>query len=116
MATWPPTLAQLKVDMKIADTRDDAAMALDLAAAISYVQRVLADRWNFDGTLPNLPAPVGDDLALGTLRLAARSVYRRRSPDGTVGASDIGAVRVPSTDADIERLLQTGRYAPMRFG
>lgn len=101
--------------MGINDTRDDAQMAFDLAAAVAYVARVCGDRWNFDGSRPDLPTPIGDDAWLGTLRLAARTVYRRRSPDGSLGASDIGAVRVPSTDADIERLLQTGRYAPMRF-
>ena len=105
--------------MGIDDTRDDTQMALDLDAAIAYVQRVCVDVWNFDGTRPWLPAPTDStrngDLFLGTLRVAGRTVWRRRSPDGMVGANDLGAVRVPSSDVDIERMLQTGRYSGPAF-
>lgn len=119
MSTWPPVLADLKLDMGIADTRDDTKMALDLAAAIAYVQATCADDWNFDGTKPWLALPtnvlVNGGLFLGTLRLAGRTVWRRRSPDGMVAAADLGNVRVPSSDVDIERMLGTGRYSKPLF-
>lgn len=115
MSAWPATLADLKLDIGITDTDSDAQMQLDLDAAIAYVERVLADVWNFDGTKPWLPAPIGADAYLGTLRIAGRTIYRRRSPDGMVGAADGLAIRVPSTDADIERLLQTNRYSGPMF-
>lgn len=115
MTTWPPTLTDLKLDLGVDDTRDDAQMQLDLDGAIDYVQRACADTWNFDGTKPWLPNPIGADAFLGTLRLAGRTIYRRRSPDGMVAITDMGAVRIPSSDADIERYLQTGRFSPPAF-
>lgn len=109
--SWPPTLDELKPDMGIAadDTRDDAALARMLAAAVAFVERV---RPGFDyeqDPLVNLPAPT-NDLFLGTLRLAARWHTRRRSPDGLVQMAELGSSRVPNFDPDIDRLLGIGKY------
>jgi hypothetical protein len=106
MATWPPTLADLKVELRVEDQRDDPVMARKLAAAISYVERVKAD--------PDLgyfvpPHDVGS-LVEGTLLLASRLYARRNSPDGLVAMGELGSTNVPGFDADIDRALEIGRY------
>lgn len=114
MSTWPPTLADLKSDMGVTDDRDDDRLAMVLAAAVAFVQRV-RPRFDYTGdALAGLPAPT-DDLWLGTLRLAGRWHVRRRSPDALVQMADLGASRVPPFDADIERLIGIGRYAAAVF-
>lgn len=108
---WPPTLDQLKVDLQITDDRDDESLAVQLAAAVAFVERVHADRFEFDpvyGTT-GLPDP-GAEKELGALRLAGRWYSRRRSPDGLVALGDLGTSNIPNFDSDIERLLEIGRY------
>jgi hypothetical protein len=115
MSTWPPVLSELKLDMKIdpTDIRDDGRLQQTLDAAVAFVERVrpvyqydLLDAAQF-----GLPAPT-DDVRLGTLRLAGRWHVRRRSQDGMIFVSqELGSARVPSFDADIERLLGIGRFA-----
>jgi hypothetical protein len=107
--SWPPEVDQLKVDMKITDTRDDARLQLVLDAAVTFVERVHTGRWDFSGQLPALP-DVPADVVLGTMRLAGRLHLRRRSPDGLVSNGDLGVARVATTDPDIERLLRIGRF------
>lgn len=112
MTAWPPTLDELKSDMKIdtVDTRDDVALQQMLDASVSFVERV---RPRFDyasDPLSAYPRPSAD-LALGTLRLAGRWHTRRRSPDGLVAMAELGNARVPSFDPDIDRLLRIGRFA-----
>lgn len=109
MATWA-TLAGLKADMKrdVDDTRDDAALTIQLDAAVAFVERVHAGSFDFTG-LGSLPTPPAD-LVLGTYRLAARWFARRKSPDAVVALGDLGTGRIPSFDPDIDRLLRLGRY------
>lgn len=106
---WPPTLDALKRDAAIDDTRDDVELQAQLDAAVSFVERARAGAFAFEGQV-GLPAP-GADLELGTIRLAVRWQTRRRSPDGLIAMAELGSSRVPSFDADIERLLGIGRYA-----
>jgi hypothetical protein len=107
---WPPTLDDLKADMRDTTARDDAALQIVLDAAIAFVERVHAGGFNFAGELiTELPDPPAD-FVLGTLRLAGRWHVRRRSPDGLVAAGDLGNQRVPSVDQDIARLLRIDRY------
>jgi hypothetical protein len=114
---WPPTLATLKVDLKLGpdDDRDDERLTLDLTAAVAFVERVRAGAFNFDDTLDSaLPEPTAD-LILGTLRLAGRWDERRKSPDALIQMAEMGAGRVPTVDSDIDRLLGIGRFAPPVF-
>lgn len=97
---WPPTLQDLKDDLAITDTRDDASLQRQLDAAIAYVGRAKGD------ALLNADA----DTELGTLRLAGRWFTRRRSPDGLVTAGELGTSIIPGFDSDIEKLLEIGRY------
>ncbi len=111
--SWPPVLRELKADLSLAsgDTADDAALAVQLAAAVAFVERVHDGRYDFTGDDETLPAP-GSDTELGTVRLAGRWFTRRRSPDGLVVSAEFGSTRIPSFDPDIERLLRIGRYSP----
>jgi hypothetical protein len=84
-------------------------------AAVEFVERVHRGRFNFTGEPSSLPLP-GVSLKLGTLMLARRWDTRRRSPGGLVALAELGAARVPSFDADIDRLLRIGRHARPRVG
>lgn len=112
MATWPPTVADVKVDAGIdaADTRDDERLSLVLDAAVAFVQRVRPD-YNYTGDPLDDRAAPGADVRLGTMRLAYRWHVRRRSPDGLVAMAELGSARVPGFDPDIEQLLRIGRFA-----
>lgn len=115
---WPPTLDQLKRDMKIdaTDTRDDERLQDSLDAAVAFVQRVRKGDFNFTGDSESkLPEPTAD-LVLGTLRLAGRWHMRRRSPDALVDMGELGLSRIAGTDPDIDRLLRIGRHQKARVG
>jgi hypothetical protein len=117
MSTWPPELADLKDDLRIApeDTRDDAALQRMLDAAVAFVQSVRS-RINYDADpLSTYPEP-GPDMVLGTIRLAGRWHTRRRSPDGLIAMAEMGSARVPSFDPDIDKLLRIGRWAKAVIG
>ncbi len=120
MNTWPPTLADLKKDLKIAttDTLDDERLTTDLDAAIAWVEDVVT-RYRYhvevgetDPVILAKPAPTADTW-LGTIRYAARLNARRRSQDGMVKMGEMGSSRVTSYDNDIDRLLKIGRFRPM---
>lgn len=111
---WPPTLAELKVDLDIAatDTRKDTSLQQMLDAAVEFVERV-RPVYKYDATVVaqvSLPDPPVD-LRLGVLRLAGRWLIRKRSPDGLVAMGEMGSSRVSSFDPDIDRMLGIGRYA-----
>jgi hypothetical protein len=109
---WPPTLAQLKDDQKIAptDTLDDTRYQTNLDAAVAEVERV-RPQFNYTADpLSTLPAPTAAHV-LGTIRLAVRWYTRTRSPDGMVNLGDLGTGRVTSFDSDIDRMLRIGRFA-----
>lgn len=115
--TWPPTLDDLKIDKGTAldDTRNDAQLQQVLDAAITLVEDVHAERYDFMGESDStLPAPP-TTMVLGTCRLAARWHTRRRSPDALVAMGELGQGRVPSFDVDIDRMLRFGRFAPAVF-
>lgn len=113
--TWPPDVEDLALDLKVDPAElthaDLARMGSDLAAAIAKVSELRGSSFNFtDDLLSDLPVPTAD-ITLGVLRLAGRWYARRRSPDGLIGAGELGTSRIPAFDADIERLLGIGRYA-----
>lgn len=109
---WPPSLTALKRDMDRLDgDTDDAVLQHQLDAAVDYVEREHRGVYDFTGLFSDgaLPRP-HRDMINGTLRLAARLYSRRNSPDAVVGVGDTGTSFVPSFDADIERMLELGRY------
>jgi hypothetical protein len=116
VATFPPSLADVKLDLRIDDTVDDDALQLCVDAAIAFVIRRLGGTYNLAvdpfSSLPGAPS----DVLLGTVRLAGRWYTRRRSPDGLIATADFGTSRIPSIDADIERLLRIGRYSAPVIG
>jgi len=120
---WPPVLEDLRADIRgrvlageqlSVDTSDTASLQLRLDAAVGFVQRIRRGDFNF-GDDPALPDPDANTV-LGTLMLAARWQWRRRSPDALIDAGDLGSSRVPSFDPDIERLLRIGRHQKPRVG
>jgi len=117
LTLWPPSLDELKTDMKIDldDTRDDDRLAQVLDAAVDWVQRNRPDV-AYDPFTPDLDPPTRDH-RLGTLRLAARWHLRRRSPDGMINMGELGLTgRVTTYDNDIDRMLRIGRHQKMRVG
>lgn len=115
MATWPPLLDDVKADSDVLSDHDDEAITAVLSAAIAYVERVRAGEIQFTIDPESLLPVPDDDLVLGTIRLTQRWVQRGRTPNALMQMGEMGEVRVPSFDADIERLLRVGRFAPMRF-
>lgn len=114
--TWPPTLAEAKADREVSEragmsTRDDAALQSALDAAVEYVQAARKDLNYSRGAVGEdlLPFP-GVLVKLGTIRLAARYFYRRTNVEGVVSLGEAGSARLPSFDADIERMLRIGRF------
>lgn len=112
MTLWVngPTLADVKLDAGITDTRDDARLQQTLDAALAFVTRQRSDLNFAADPLSALPFPTADHL-LGTVRLAHRWHVRRRSPDAAIQMGDLGTSRVPMIDSDIERLLGIGRFS-----
>lgn len=123
MAVWPPTLVELKLDMKVdaEDERFDAEMQQTLDGAVAYVERVRTDvDFLTAGDPPAAADPtktalVTDDLVLGTLRYARRLDLRRDTPVAMLVAGELGTAVVPVFDTDVEKLLRVGRYARLRF-
>ena len=120
---WAPALSDLKTFRKTSSTDDahnDDALQLALDAAIAYVEGVHAGRYYFPGesgssessnvNADDLPEP-DMSIWLGTLLLASRWFARRATPEFIAESADLGSVRIPSFDSDIERLLRIGRFA-----
>jgi hypothetical protein len=111
---WPPSLADLKLDMGDRDDQDDAnddKMSMVLDAAIARVRKIKRSSYDVAAEEQSglvLPPPTAD-IVLGTLRLAARWHSRRSTWDNLAAAGD-GQVIVPGYDSDIERLLEVGRF------
>lgn len=72
-------------------------------------------------TVPRVRAlPLGaqwpDDVILGAKMMAGRLFTRRRSPTGVATFTETGGpVYTPRWDPDVERLCQTGAWAPPGF-
>ena len=101
MTTWPPDLPGHKAPLGVNDARDNTALQQALTAAVAYVTRAKGDRGFFDANA---------DTVLGTLMLASRLKSRSRSPDGVITMGELGTSTVPAYDADIEKLLEIGRW------
>jgi hypothetical protein len=113
---WPPSVADMKLDMGDRDDQDDTSddkLSMVLDAAISHVRQIKRSIYDVAAeeqsgvVLP--PPPV--KIILGTIRLAARLHSRRGSWDNLASTGgDLGSQIIPSYDSDIERLLETGRF------
>jgi len=114
VATWPPTLAELRAERKLADGREDERLTRCLEAAIEWVaDPVEGARADLAASFAALTAPAS--VKLGTLRFAARLHDRLRSPDGTVMFDEGLLGRVAGGDPDIDRLLGVGRFGRSVF-
>lgn len=132
MATWPPTLADLKTDLGADDTRDDIVLQEQLDDAIAYVQRVRrgtrVGAVNFDGQvnvntadLTQLQTLTGVDATLAQAIVDGRP-YRTLTQFACVVGSDIykglaGDVTLagdPDKDLVLGTLRIAGRYNTRR--
>lgn len=113
-SVWPPSLADLKLDMGDRDDQDDSrddSLSMVLDAAISKVRSMKRSIYDVAAEEQSgvvLPPPPAH-LVLGTLRLAARWHSRRSSWDNVTNIGDVSAP-VPGFDSDIDRLLEVGRF------
>lgn len=98
------------------DPNDEQRLRRDFNAAVAFVERIHRGRYNFSGEPTSTLKLPTEDLKLGTLMLARRWDSRRRSVNGIVSMGEMGASRVTSYDADIDRLLRIGRHARPRVG
>ena len=110
---WPPQLEDVRRELKRTtdDVADDLLLQELLDAAVAYVERERFGDFDFDGSSASvlLPDP-SPDLVKGTVRLAVRWHVRASSPAGLVDLGELGSARVPTVDADIDRMLGVGRF------
>lgn len=90
------------------------------AAAAAYVERnrpdlLVAGDPLADPPVPDVFTPPADVVA-GAVLLTARLYARKGSPLGVASFGEFGPADVLRYDADIERLLGLGRYAPPVVG
>ena len=106
-----PSLAGALVEFS--GSVDGAAWQGDVAAAVSYVERVRKDLFTTDVT----PVFVADAaIRLGTAMLANRLYARRTSPLGTSQNVEFGGSDFLRQDPDIAKLLGLGTEGPVVFG
>src|SRR5262245_23363495 len=110
---WP-TLTEVRSFLRLEpNAKDDAVISTALAAAIDYGNRRTSYRWAPDNEI-NWASPFPDTVHMACLEHAARLYKRRDTIDGTIGWGDMGALRVPKVDPDIEALYTA--VGPMVFG
>ena len=105
MTTADPTGTEEVRGFLGAVVNDTEAIELAVAAANAFVERYKdrpADGWTAD-------------TKLGATMLAAQLYRRRNTPGGVEQFGETG-MYVRAVDADVERLLRVGRYAPPRIG
>lgn len=89
----------------------EADLTVAVAAAEDYIRSRC--RWPAvlsDGTRATPPAALVEAVRI----LTGRYLARRNTPTGVVGMDDMGAVRLPGSDADVEALI--GPWKPVIFG
>lgn len=112
---WPPSLADLKLDMGDRDDQDDTyddRLSMTLDASVAHVRDIKGDLFDLAAVEESgvvLPPPTAD-LVLGTLRLAARWHARRGTWDNMTQSAVGGTSIVASYDSDIERMLGIARF------
>lgn len=77
----------------------------DVDAAVAAAEAFVWARCDEPDSGDEIPADL-----LRAIRLqAARLLARQHSPEGVLGADDLGVVRISSTDRDVERLIAPHR-------
>lgn len=113
-AEGPATLAAVKADQGITDTRDD----VQLQAVVDAVNAVVRS-WpcvKVASGASNWDAPEAAAVVRGSVMLCARLWRRKDSPAGVEGFGANGAVYVQRNDPDIALMLSLGPYAPPMVG
>ena len=126
MSAWPQ-LKEVRTFLRLqVDAVEDPVIQTALSAAIDYGMRRLGTTTtvvdNGDGTTTTTvdwtyPADTADlpDAGHQACVIHAARLYRRRdSIDGTISWGDLGGVRVPRIDPDIESLYTS--LGPVVFG
>lgn len=114
--TGPATLAGVKAQASILDTRLDTYVQTVVEAVNSKVRRLpiarAGDLGDPDVDVEEWP----DEVELGANMLGARLVRRRNSPSGVETFAEQGAVYVQRNDPDVAFLLELGAYAGPAVG
>ena len=115
MATWPPTLDEVKGEVTASETpltsTQEAQYQLRLDAAVDLVETLRPDL-AAQFAAGTCPAKV----KLGTVMLFSRYWARKDATGGLLSyANGGGTGAVPFNDPDIERLLGIGRYKAIWF-
>jgi len=114
MATAWPTLVEVRAFLRLQpNPTDDGVISTALAAAIDYGDRRTNYRWT-PSAGPDWTPPMPDVVHMACLEHAARLYKRRDTVDGTIAWGDMGALRVPRIDPDIESLYTA--VGPVVFG
>lgn len=95
LAEWFPQEGSLSAEW--------AAAEAWIRARTNWPQVAIAD----DGSVVELDPP--DDLVEAVRILTSRYLARRHSPVGVVGMDDMGAVRLPGSDRDVDSLIAPWR-------
>lgn len=107
---WLPLSACLAYLKLSSSSGENEAVEACRRAAAADVQRDRTDLY-VDGTF----TPT-DEVRHGAVMETARLLARRGSPAGIASYGDFGPAAVLRFDADIDRLVGRGRYAPPRVG
>jgi hypothetical protein len=111
VSNWP-TLTEVRTFLRLQpNPSDDGVIQTSLNAAIDYGNR----RLNYQFPIPPYDNGLLPDTAhMACLEHAARLYKRRDTVDGTIAWGDMGALRVPRVDPDIEALYSA--CGPLVFG
>ena len=108
----PATLADVKADQGITDTRDDDR----LEAIVAAVNRLVRSWPVSEPAVDAADWSAAPDALQGARMLAGRLFRRKGSPAGVEAFTSGGAVYVMRNDPDVAMLLQLGPYAPPEVG
>lgn len=107
MADGPATTEAVRSHLGLGTGEDVDALERACAGANAFLRRYKTE--------PADGHAWPDDYVLGTVMLAAQLYRRRNTPGGVEQFGETG-VYVRAIDADVERLLRIGRYAPPGVG
>lgn len=112
----PAELEAVKLELRLTDSGDDAALSAIVAAVNAIIRRLPTANKSADPLTPPIDREWFPPTVRGSVMLAARLFSRRNSPAGVESFGELGPVYVTRNDPDISLLLEIGAYAPPTIG